>query len=252
MPNSTSHDLTSVIGASLDAHHMVPLLEFVEATLCPSLYSASTVAEAKLALLKQTNMVDYAVEIYQKNGGKGEPSDLTEKRKVVLAKHKELTMGAKAFADIVGDSSKKSDLVQSNNWSVAGLKKASGISSESIEMYRSLAKYQYECGDYEGSYNMLENYLSLFIAQEKGTGASDAEYYSNNNNMSANTKNQPAYGLTNITSTLHGVLWGKLSCLILMGKWDEAMVALNAVKHSIDVRSGTERGLSALQSLKER
>ena len=241
-----------MIGASLDAHHMVPLLEFVEATLCPSLYSASTVAEAKLALLKQTNMVDYAVEIYQKNGGKGEPSDLTEKRKVVLAKHKELTMGAKAFADIVGDSSKKSDLVQSNNWSVAGLKKASGISSESIEMYRSLAKYQYECGDYEGSYNMLENYLSLFIAQEKGTGASDAEYYSNNNNMSANTKNQPAYGLTNITSTLHGVLWGKLSCLILMGKWDEAMVALNAVKHSIDVRSGTERGLSALQSLKER
>ncbi|GMH51811.1 hypothetical protein TrRE_jg4283 [Triparma retinervis] len=258
MPESLAnplHDLTSRIGASLDPHHVLPLLEFAETNV-----GSSVVGEAKLSLLKHTNMVDYAVEIYQKIGGKGEPEWSGEKRKTVMATLDTLTKGAKAFADIVGDSSKKKELVQGNNWSVQGLDKSVGVKADAIENYRKLAKFQYECGDYETAYNMLENYLSLFVPQQKGSQGGDsavdtADDYSgsaNNNNMSANAKNMPAFGLTDITATLHGVLWGKLSCLILMGKWDEAMVALNAVKYSIDVRSGAEGGLSALQSLKER
>lgn len=248
---NTAWDLTSRISTSLDPHHVLPLLEFAE----NNVGSSSAVGEAKLSLLKNTFMVDYAVEISQKIGGKGEPEWSEEKRKTVMASFDTLTKGAKAFADIVGDSSKKKDLVQGNNWSVLGLEKTSGVKADAIENYRKLAKFQYECGDYETAYNMLENYLSLFVPQEKSNGDADAaDDYSgaNNNNMSANAKNMPAFGLTDITATLHGVLWGKLSCLILMGKWDEAMVALNAVKYSIDARSGAEGGLSALQSLKER
>lgn len=56
------YDLTTVISKSLDRHLIFPLLEFLSQK---ELYPADDIESAKLELIEKTNMVDYAVDIYQ-------------------------------------------------------------------------------------------------------------------------------------------------------------------------------------------
>lgn len=245
-------DLTSSIAASLDSHHMFPILDFVEKTMVEeySAYDAKTVAAARLELLKPTNMVDYAVDIYQKvTGDKKEPAEFSDKRKSVIASLNELTERAKPFLELVESSDRRAELIKSGAWTVEGLSKC-GVSADAIENYRKLGKFQYECGDYEKSNDMMDNYLSLFIDQ---SSANFSDTSANAGEASADTVSTYKAN-SSTTATLHSVLWGKLSCLILMGKYDEATVALTSVKNSIDARASSSavEGLTALQALKER
>lgn len=59
---TTQYDLTPVIAKHLDRHLVFPLLEFLGGR---GLYDAADIEAAKLALIEKTNMVDYAVDIYQ-------------------------------------------------------------------------------------------------------------------------------------------------------------------------------------------
>lgn len=56
------YDLTTTIAGSLDRHLVFPLLEFLSSK---QLYPAEDIEQAKLELIEKTNMVDYAVDIYQ-------------------------------------------------------------------------------------------------------------------------------------------------------------------------------------------
>lgn len=56
------YDLTTVVAKSLDRHLVFPLLEFLSQK---QLYPAEDIESAKLELIEKTNMVDYAVDIYQ-------------------------------------------------------------------------------------------------------------------------------------------------------------------------------------------
>lgn len=56
------YDLTTVLSKSLDRHLVFPLLEFLSQK---ELYAAEDIEAAKLELIEKTNMVDYAVDIYQ-------------------------------------------------------------------------------------------------------------------------------------------------------------------------------------------
>ena len=61
-------DLTSRISPYLDRHLVFPLLEFIETTLLPAgsvNYKASDIGAARLALLRPTHMVDYAMDAYK-------------------------------------------------------------------------------------------------------------------------------------------------------------------------------------------
>ena len=57
-----SYDLTFRVSKFLDRHLVFPLLEFLSQK---QLYSAAEIEAAKLELIEKTNMVDYAVDIYQ-------------------------------------------------------------------------------------------------------------------------------------------------------------------------------------------
>lgn len=59
---ATQYDLTPVIAKHLDRHLVFPLLEFLGGR---GVYDAADIEAAKLALIEKTNMVDYAVDIYQ-------------------------------------------------------------------------------------------------------------------------------------------------------------------------------------------
>lgn len=56
-----THDLTHTLSRYLDLHLVFPLLEFLQSR---DLYDETEVLEGKIQLLKKTNMVDFAMEIY--------------------------------------------------------------------------------------------------------------------------------------------------------------------------------------------
>lgn len=56
------YDLTGRISTYLDKHLIFPLLEFLTQK---KLYDSDGIEAAKLELIEKTNMVDYAVDIYQ-------------------------------------------------------------------------------------------------------------------------------------------------------------------------------------------
>eukprot|EP00985_Skeletonema_marinoi_P029510 scaffold28050_cov66-Skeletonema_marinoi.AAC.1 len=59
------------------------------------------------------------------------------------------------------------------------------------------------------------------------------------------------YYLTSVDTTLLQVLWGKLSCEILVEDWEEAAVALVAVKTAIESLASSSK-LSPLDALHQR
>jgi hypothetical protein len=62
MASNIEYDLTQAHSKFLDKHLVFPLLEFASQK---QLYDASDIEAAKLDLIGKTNMVDYAVDIYQ-------------------------------------------------------------------------------------------------------------------------------------------------------------------------------------------
>ena len=62
MTSSENCDLSGVISGYLDKHLVFPLLEFLAQK---KIYDAAEIEKIKLSLVEKTNMVDYAVDIYQ-------------------------------------------------------------------------------------------------------------------------------------------------------------------------------------------
>ncbi len=62
MTSATEYDLSGVISGFLDKHLVFPLLEFLAQK---HIYDAKQIETSKLDLVEKTNMVDYAVDIYQ-------------------------------------------------------------------------------------------------------------------------------------------------------------------------------------------
>lgn len=58
----SSHDLTWKVAPQLDRHLVFPLLEFLQER---QLYNDEEILKAKIELLSETNMVDYAMDIHK-------------------------------------------------------------------------------------------------------------------------------------------------------------------------------------------
>jgi PCI domain len=168
-------------------------------------------------------------------------------------------------------------------WNVAGLSAlppskegAAPISLEMVETYRKLARYHYDCGDYQAARDMLSNYLSLFakapppasLAATSSSPAEDdeeaaalastaaapetqsADASSAQSNLSGKDLGNPAlYYLKNVDEDLFQVLWGRLACEILVEDWVNATVAVEAVKTALEIlaQNGTITPLEGLQ-----
>ncbi len=83
MASATAGDLTQQLSKFLDRHLVFPLLEFLYNR---QLYDADDIQKAKIALLGNTNMVDYAMDIHESLYGKGSvPQEMNERRSEVSA-----------------------------------------------------------------------------------------------------------------------------------------------------------------------
>ncbi|MQL73863.1 hypothetical protein Taro_006199 [Colocasia esculenta] len=82
------YDLTSRIAAHLDRHLVFPLLEFLQER---QLYPDDEILKAKIELLSETNMVDYAMDIHKSLYHTEEvPQDMVDRRVEVVTRLKSL------------------------------------------------------------------------------------------------------------------------------------------------------------------
>lgn len=265
--DAATYDLTPLISPYLDRHMMFPLLEYIDSLISEGRisYSSLDVAQARLELLKPTHMVDYAMDIYREvHGADAEiPAEMEDQKAGVFRQIEELREGQMKFDDLCRNEEARASLVNSNQWNVKSLTSMATyeITPETIASYYKFAKFNFDCGDYQQGRDMLENYISLHASPPKqrkdGEGEDEDDEYGNNKSRSAadreeeKTGNPNMYYLTSVDAALLNVLWGKLSCEILVEDWEEASVALHAVKTAIESLASTHK-ITALEALHQR
>jgi len=168
--SAAAWDLTPKVSPYLDLHMMFPLLEYVDSLISSGLvpYSAQDVAAARLSLLRPTHMVDYAIDIYRELMGDVDesgpiPEEMEVQKVAVFERLEELAAGCQKFRELCG-SDDRNKLMSEGKWNVESLTKMTslGVDEKVVETYRQNAKFNFDCGDYQTSRDMLENYLSLF------------------------------------------------------------------------------------------
>ncbi|KAL6067240.1 Eukaryotic translation initiation factor 3 subunit E [Balamuthia mandrillaris] len=194
------YDLTQTIGAHLDRHLVFPLLEFLKAK---QVYSEQDLFAGQLQLLSNTNMVDFAMDIYQKLHQTEPPQEMKKKRETVVARLRELDAKCAPLRNLLDDAALVQRLQEEKlfNWSY--LQKQYNIQANALEALYDHAKFQYECGNYSGAALYLSHFRSLSSDPEK--------------NFSA--------------------LWGKLAAEILKQNWNEANEDLKVLKEAIETKT---------------
>ncbi|KAG7364667.1 eIF3 subunit 6 N terminal domain containing protein [Nitzschia inconspicua] len=256
-------DLTSKISPFLDRHMMFPLLEYLDGLINAGTisYSSKDVAAARLALLRPTHMVDYAIDIYKSVHGETSPvpQEMEDQKAQVFKQLEELKNGCQPLADLCENPEEKAKYVAAGKWSVTALSQEPdlNITPEVCELYRKSAKFQFECGAYQKARDMLENYISLFAKPPTNTGTEEDEMedYKGNNKQQNNEKedvgNANIYYLKSVDAKMLQVLWGRLACEILVEGWEAASVALDAVKAALEIMVAKNQ-MTPLEALSER
>lgn len=256
-------DLTSKISPYLDRHMMFPLLEYLDGLIADGSvrYSTQDVAAARLALLRPTHMVDYAMDIYKTVHPESEiPAEMQEQKSSVYQRLEELEKGCKALHELCSNEEEKTKLQASGKWNVDGVSQTAelNITKDMVETYKQLAKFKFECGDYQASRNMLANYISLYAKPPASQAATAEEEellaYSGNNKKDDKKEdigNPAIYYLKYVNHGLLQVLWGKLACDILVEDWVAASIAVDAVKTSIENMASSNK-MSPLKALSQR
>eukprot|EP00521_Asterionellopsis_glacialis_P006893 CAMPEP_0195283638 /NCGR_PEP_ID=MMETSP0707-20130614/2114_1 /TAXON_ID=33640 /ORGANISM="Asterionellopsis glacialis, Strain CCMP134" /LENGTH=507 /DNA_ID=CAMNT_0040342839 /DNA_START=172 /DNA_END=1695 /DNA_ORIENTATION=+ len=257
-------DLTSKVSPYLDRHMMFPLLEYLDSLITSGSISYSTkdIASARLSLLRPTHMVDYAMDIYKSVHGEASeiPAEMEEQKKQVYSHLEELRLGCSALDDLCKNEEERAKLVAGGQWTVEALSvnPAYKITPQVVDTYCKLAKYNFDCGDYQSARDMLENYISLYAkppAPEANADDDDDILGENTKTTkssdSGNTGNSSIYYLKSVTPEMLEVLWGKLACEILVEKWGAASVAVEAVKTAIETLVSSKQ-MTPLKALQQR
>ncbi|CAB9508794.1 factor 3 subunit E [Seminavis robusta] len=256
-------DLTSHVSPQLDRHMMFPLLEYLDSLIIAGTvsYSSKDIAAARLSLLRPTHMVDYAIDIYKELHGEDSavPPEMEEQKTKVYERLEELRGACEPFDKLCRNETERAKLNAGGKWNVESLSNSTdqGITPEMVEAYRELARYNFDCGDYQASRDMLENYISLFAKAPAPSAKNDDDDMMGDNRRQHNQNNDKDFGnpsiyyLTTINTNLLQVLWGRLACEILVEDWEAASVALDAVKNAMESLVASEQ-ITSLVALQQR
>eukprot|EP00042_Codosiga_hollandica_P046571 m.491424 g.491424 ORF g.491424 m.491424 type:complete len:460 (-) comp57261_c0_seq1:186-1565(-) len=199
----SEYDLTNTVCKYLDRHMVFPLLQFWQDR---KIHAEAQVLEAKLHLLTQTNMVDYAMDIYEKLHPESttKPENLVEKRTRVVSRLKVLQEESKPMVEFLqSDEVLKyiSAARESPNLSEQ-LEENFGFQPSMLDVFYDFARFQFDCGNYADVPVYLYHYQILSTKPEKVLSA----------------------------------LWGKFAADILTQNWEEAYEEMNKLKNHIDTK----------------
>ncbi|KAL7138428.1 hypothetical protein ABFS83_10G163100 [Erythranthe nasuta] len=198
---AAKYDLTQRIAPQLDRHLVFPLLEFLQEK---GLYAEEDILKAKIDLLNQTNMVDYAMDIHKSLYRSDDvPQDMVDRRAEVVGRLKALEEGAAPLMAFLQNPSAYQELRADKQYNLQMLNDRYQIGTEQIEALYQYAKFQFECGNYSGAADYLYQYRALSTNSDRSLSA----------------------------------LWGKLAAEILMQNWDIALEELNRLKEIIDSKN---------------
>ncbi|XP_005180844.1 eukaryotic translation initiation factor 3 subunit E [Musca domestica] len=204
-------DLTRTNCQFLDRHLTFPLLEF----LCgKEIYDEKELLEYILETVNKTNMIDYTMDTRKRLGLSQEmPEELVQRKAEVLATLKQLQNEVAPLMKAT-DILKNGESMKDTKTFVNALQKDYNFKDEHLESAYKLAKYLYECGNYQESTSYL--YFCLIV-------------------MSPDDKNYL------------NVLWGKLAAEILTLNWNTALEDLTRLRDYID-----NANFSTVQALQQR
>lgn len=204
-------DLTRINCQFLDRHLTFPLLEF----LCvKEIYNQQELLEYILETVNKTNMIDYTMDTRKRlNLSQEMPEELVQRKAEVLATLKQLQNEVAPIMKAT-DILKNGESMKDSKTFVNALQKDYNFKPEHLESAYKLAKYLYECGNYQESTSYL--YFCLIV-------------------MSPNDKNYL------------NVLWGKLAAEILTLNWTTALEDLTRLRDYID-----NSNFSAIEALQQR
>ncbi|XP_020589723.1 eukaryotic translation initiation factor 3 subunit E [Phalaenopsis equestris] len=195
------HDLTSRIAPQLDRHLVFPLLEFLQER---QLYADDEILKAKIDLLSQTNMVDYAMDIHKSLYRTEEvPQEMLDRRAEVVGRLKSLEEAAAPLISFLQNAANVQELRPEKLYNLQMLNDRFQIGQEQIEALYQYAKFQFECGNYSGAADYLYHYRALCTNSDRSLSA----------------------------------LWGKLAAEILMQNWTVALEELNRLREIIDSKN---------------
>ncbi|KAG1672627.1 hypothetical protein FOA52_002108 [Chlamydomonas sp. UWO 241] len=192
------YELSQTLAKFMDRHLVFPILEFHQEK---GIYEARDIMEAKLALLKNTNMVDFAMDIYKVlNDTEEVPPAMAQHRSEVVARLRKLQADVDPIIKCLENPSVVRNFRQDKAFNLQFLQEDFQIGPDHVEALFQYAKFQFDCGNYSVAAELLPPYRTLCTNGER--------------NMAA--------------------LWGKLSSDILMQNFEAARDDINKLKDAID------------------
>ena len=199
------------IAARLDAHLTLPLLEFA---LAEGTHDAKSLREAKVAVLTQTKMCDWAEEARAEASGSGSASEAKRRRDETVETHAALGKAAERAVKFASDGALIKGLRRDKAANAKFAEDNHGVTSADVDALYKFAKFEYECGDYENASAHLGAVQLLSADNERCESA----------------------------------LWGKFAADILLRNWGGALDDMNRLRDALESNAST----STLVKMKQR
>lgn len=213
-------DLTSTISEFLDRHMVISLLDFIsQHSNMEGVYKPEDVMRAKLDLLSNTGMVDYAIDTHVEMYGTDPPEELVTRRDMVLMALHKLNEDASPLIKIMQDQELVSELREKNAFKLDYLSDGYGVTADVLEAAFAFGQFQFDCGSYQVTATLMNVYRELMDGRN-----SEKEFFA---------------------------LWGKFAADILSQHWEAALEDMTLLKEAID-SNGRTVVLNPLQQLQQR